>query len=92
MIRTLKHRGLKRLYERGDQSQVSREYLNRIEDIIARLDIAVSPHDLNLPGYGLHQLKGNLKGFWAVKVSGNWRIVFQFRDGDAFDVNLTDYH
>ena len=92
MIRTFKHRGLKRLYERGDQSQVSSEYLNRIEDIIARLDIAVSPDDLNLPGYGLHQLKGNLKGFWAVKVSGNWRVIFQFRDGDAFDVNLTDYH
>lgn len=92
MIRTFKHRGLKRLYERGDHSQVSSEYRNRIEDIIARLDIAVSPDDLNLPGYGLHQFKGNLKGFWAVKVSGNWRIIFQFRDGDAFDVNLTDYH
>lgn len=92
MIRTFKHRGLKRLYEHGDQSQVSSKYLNRIEDIIARLDIAVSPHDLNLPGYGLHQLKGNLKGFWAVKVSGNWRIIFQFRDGDAFDVNLIGYH
>ena len=92
MIRTFKHRGLKRLYERGDQGQVSSEYVNRIEDIIARLDVAVSPVDLNLPGYGLHQLKGNLKGFWAVKVSANWRIIFQFRDGDAFDVNLTDYH
>lgn len=92
MIRTFKHRGLKRLYERGDQSQMGSEYLSRIEDIIARLDIAVSPYDLNLPGYGLHQLKGNLKGFWAVKVSGNWRIVFRFRDGGAFDVNLIDYH
>ena len=92
MIRTFKHRGLKRLYERGDQSQVSAEHLNRIEDIIARLDIAIALSDLDLPGYGLHPLKGKLKGFWAVKVSGNWRIIFQFKDGDAFDVNLIDYH
>jgi proteic killer suppression protein len=92
MIRTFKHRGLKRLYERGDQSRVSSEYLRRIEDIIARLDIAASPSDLSLPGYGLHPLKGNLKGFWAVKVSGALRIIFRFRDGDAFDVNLIDYH
>ena len=92
MIRTFKHRGLKRLYERGDQSQVSSKYLNRIEDIIARLDIAAAPSDLDLPGYELHPLKGKLKGFWAVKVSGNWRIIFQFKDGDVFDLNLIDYH
>lgn len=92
MIRTLKHRGLKRLYERGDRNQVRSDRLERIEDILARLDVAVVPSDLNLPGYGLHSLKGKLKGFWAVKVSGNWRIVFRFKDGDAFDVNLIDYH
>ena len=92
MIRTFKHRGLKRLYERGDQSSVSSEYLNRIEDILARLDVAVVPSDLNLPGYDLHPLKGKLKSYWALKVSGNWRIIFRFRDGDAFDVNLIDYH
>lgn len=92
MIKSFKHRGLKRLYERGDKSLVSGEHLHRIEDIIARLDVAVSPSDLNLPGYGLHALKGRLKGFWAVNVSGNWRIVFRFKDSDAFDVNLIDYH
>ncbi|VAX24875.1 hypothetical protein MNBD_NITROSPINAE03-824 [hydrothermal vent metagenome] len=92
MIRTFKHRGLKKLYERGDRRHVSSESLNRIEDIIARLDIAVVPSDIDLPGYGLHQLKGKFKGFWALKVSGNWRIIFRFRDGDAFDINLIDYH
>ncbi|MDH3692289.1 MAG: type II toxin-antitoxin system RelE/ParE family toxin [Gammaproteobacteria bacterium] len=92
MIRTFKHRGLRRLYERGDRSQVQSDRLERIEDILARLDVAVVPSDLDLPGYGLHSLKGKLKGFWAVKVSGNWRIVFRFKDGDAFDVNLIDYH
>jgi len=92
MIRTFKHRGLKRLYERGDRSYLSREQVNRIEDILARLDVAVVPSDLDLPGYGLHPLKGKLKSYWALKVSGNRRIIFQFRDGDAFDVNLIDYH
>ncbi len=92
MIRTFKHRGLKRLYERGDHSQVRNDRLDRIEDIMARLDVAVAPSDLNLPGYGLHPLKGKFKNFWALKVSGNWRIIFRFKDGDAFDVNLIDYH
>ena len=92
MIRTFKHRGLKRLYERGDHSQVQSDHIDRIEDILARLDVAVVPQDLDLPGYGLHPLKGKLKGLWALKVSGNWRIVFRFKDGDAFDVNLIDYH
>jgi proteic killer suppression protein len=77
---------------RGDRSQVQSDRLDRIENILARLDVAVVPLDLDLPGYGLYSLKGKLKNFWAVKVSGNWRIVFRFRDGDAFDVNLTDYH
>ena len=92
MIRTFKHRGLKRLYERGDHSQVRSDCLDRIEDILARLDVAAVPSGLDLPGYGLHPLKGKLKGFWALKVSANWRIVFRFKDGDAFDVNLVDYH
>ena len=92
MIRSFKHRGLKRLYERGDRSQVRSDRLERIEDILARLDVAAIPSDLDLPGYGPHLLKGKLKGFWAVKVSGNWRIVFRYQDGDALDVNLIDYH
>lgn len=45
-----------------------------------------------MPGFDLHQLKGDLRGFWAVKVSGNWRLIFKFKDGDAFDLNLIDYH
>ena len=92
MLRTFKHRGLKRLYGRGDQSQVSADHLIRIEDILARLDIADAPHALAMPGYNLHRLGGDLQGFWSVKVSGNWRIIFRFKDGDAFDVDLIDYH
>ena len=56
------------------------------------LDDADTPADLDVPGYRLHPLKGSLKGFWSVTVSGNWRIVFRFEDGDALDVDLTDYH
>ena len=92
MIRTLKHRGLKRLFERGDQSKVSAKHLARIEDVLARLEIADAPNFLDLPGYELHSLKGNLKGTWSVKISGNWRIIFRLTDGDAFDVDLIDYH
>lgn len=92
MIRTFKHRGLKRLCERDDQSQVSTDHLTRIEDILARLDIADAPYALAMPGYNLHRLRGDLQGFWSVKVSGNWRIIFRFKDGDAFDVDLIDYH
>jgi proteic killer suppression protein len=92
MIRSFKHRDLKRLYERGDHSQVQSDRLERIVDILARLDVAVVPSDLDLPGYGLHPLKGKLKGFWAVKVSGNWRIIFRFQDGNILDLNLIDYH
>ena len=92
MIRSFKHRGLKRLYERGNRSGVRADHANRIEDILARLDVAVRPSELNLPGYALHPLRGELKGYWSVRVSGNWRIVFRMHDGDAYDVNLLDYH
>ena len=92
MIRTFKHRGLRRLYERGDKSRIGRQQLDVIEDILALLDVAFRPQDLNLPGYNLHPLKGKLKGFWSVKVSANWRIIFRIEDGDARDIDLIDYH
>lgn len=92
MIQSFKHRGLKRLYERGDRRGVRADQVDRIEDILARLDVADRPSELDLPGYVLHPLRGELKGYWSVRVSGNWRIVFRFQDGDAFDLNLLDYH
>jgi toxin HigB-1 len=60
--------------------------------VLAHLDQAKHPSDLNLPGYRLHRLKGDLKGKWSVTVSGNWRITFDLVDGDAFEVDLVDYH
>lgn len=92
MIRTFQHRGLKRLFERGDASKVSARNLPRIIDVLGRLNVANRSDDLDLPGYDFHPLKGKLKGFWSVKISGNWRIIFRHADGDAFDVDLIDYH
>lgn len=92
MIGSFKDRRLKRLYETGDRSKLTPEHVERIENILARLDAATSAEDMNLPGFRLHPLKGDLKGFWSVTVRANWRIVFRFENGAAFDVELTDYH
>ncbi len=92
MISSFKHRGLNRLYERGDRSGIRPDLLETVEDILGRLDVAATPQALDLPGYRLHPLKGELKGFWSVMVKANWRIIFRFADGDASAVELIDYH
>ena len=92
MIRSFRHRGLKRLYERGDRSRVRADQADRLAIALADLDDARKPSDLDLPGYRLHPLKGDLKSFWSISISGNWRIVFRFDDGDVYDVDLVDYH
>jgi proteic killer suppression protein len=92
MVRSFKHRGLKRLYERGDRSGIRPDLVETVEDFLARLDEAAAPQALNLPGYRLHPLKGDLQGFWSVTVRANWRIIFRFQGADAFDVELIDYH
>jgi proteic killer suppression protein len=92
MIKSFKHRGLKRYYERGDASGIRPDLRKTVEEILSVLDAADSPEALNLPGYRLHPLKGNLKGFWSVTVRANWRIIFRFEAIDAFDVEMIDYH
>lgn len=92
MIRSFKHRGLKRLYEQGDRSKIRPDLRDIVEDILARLDQAILPQALDLPGYRLHPLKGDMRGFWSVTVRANWRIIFRIENGDAFDVELVDYH
>ena len=92
VIRSFKHRGPKRLYDDGDRSGIRGDLLETVEDILVRLDAAVTPQALNLPGYRLHPLKGDMKGLWSITVRANWRIVFRFQDADAFDVEMTDYH
>ena len=92
MIRSFRHRVLKRMYERADPNRVGTDIAERVGLALADLDSASKPSDLDLPGCCLHPLKGNLKGFWSISVSGNWRVIFRFDNGDVYDVNLVDYH
>jgi len=92
-IRTFRHKGLKRLYEAGERRDIPAALAEKIADVLLAIDEATRPGDVGLfPGWRLHPLKGDLKGFWSVSVSGNWRVVFRFEKGDAFDVDLIDYH
>ncbi len=92
MIVGFKHRGLKRLFEKGDRSKINPNQIDKVELILADLDAAETIDHMRQPGYRLHELKGDRSGYYAVDVSGNWRIVFQFNDGKASDINLVDYH
>ena len=92
MIRSIRHKGLKRLYEEDDSRGVIAEHAEKLRDILARLDAAESVRDMDLPGFKLHPLKGDLKGFWAVTVRTNWRVIFRMAEGDALDIDCIDYH
>jgi proteic killer suppression protein len=92
VIQGFRHRGLKRLYAKDERRGLRADPVDKIARILARLDEADGPDKMDLPGFRLHPLKGELKGFWAVSVSGNWRIIFRFEGGDAHDVDLVDYH
>lgn len=92
MIVSFKHKGLEALYHDNQTKGVSQALVKRIRQILALLDTAKVVEDMNLPGLRLHTLKGNLKGYYAVSVSGNWRIIFQFAEGQARHVDLIDYH
>ena len=92
MIKTIKHRGLRLLYERGDKGNIGANMRDRIERILFVLDQAETLDELDIPGYRLHSLTGDRKGTWSIRVTGNWRVTFLFADGDVFDVDLEDYH
>ncbi len=83
---------MKRLYERGDRSRLPAEHADKLENILFVLDNASTVDALDLPGFRLHSLKGDLKGFWAITVRANWRVIFRFNEGQALDVDLVDYH
>ncbi|TFF34814.1 type II toxin-antitoxin system RelE/ParE family toxin [Mucilaginibacter psychrotolerans] len=91
MIVTIRHKGLRLYYERGDSSKLQPQHVSKIRLILTRLQAAKSITDVNIPGYGLHQLSGELKGFWAIKVDKNYRIIFQFINEDAHEVDYLDY-
>jgi proteic killer suppression protein len=92
MIGSIRHKGLKRLYENDDRRYLPAEMVERIREILTALDAADSLEGLNRPSFRLHALKGRLKGVWAVTVRANWRIIFRFASGKALDVDFVDYH
>ena len=92
MIRTFIHKGLERFFAKSDRKGIDAKQADRIRRLLDRLDAVAKAEDMNIPGNKFHGLKGDRKGTYAVSVSGNWRITFQFEDGDATHVNLEDYH
>lgn len=92
MIKSFRHRGLRRLFEQDDPSGVNPEHAIKLRDILATLHAAPAVSHMDLPGFRLHPLKGQLKGFWAITVRANWRVIFRFSQGNAEDVDCVDYH
>lgn len=92
MIDSFKHKGLRQLFEEDNAKAVSAEHARKLRQILATLHAAETIEAMRLPTFGLHPLKGDLKGFWAVTVRANWRVIFRFKDGKASDVDLVDYH
>jgi proteic killer suppression protein len=92
MIRSFRHKGLERLYRQNSMRGIQPAVAAKIARILARLDVATSPQQMDLPGWRLHPLKGELKDFWSVWVNANWRILFRFDGTDAVEVDLVDYH
>ena len=92
MIVSIRHKGLRLYFEKGDPSKLQPAHISKIRLILTRLHAAKDIGDMNVPGYGLHQLSGELKSFWAVKVDKNYRIIFQFIAEDAHELDYLDYH
>ena len=92
MIKSFKHKGLQRYFDKGITSGIQANHAKKLRMQLAALDTSKSVEDMDLPGFRLHQLKGNRSGFWAIDVSGNWRLTFRFGDADVYDLNYEDYH
>jgi len=92
MIKTFKSSALKKFWQRNQKQFVPANYCQKIKRILTGLDRCIDAEEMNLPAYRLHQLSGGLAGFWSIKVSANWRIIFRMEDGNIYDVDLIDYH
>ena len=92
MIKTFRHKGLRRLYETGSTSGVQASHVKRLRLQLTALDTAQSIDDMDIPGFRLHPLKGEMRGRWSITVNGNWRITFEFQDGNAYVLDYEDYH
>ena len=92
MIIGFRHKGLEAFYTKGTTKGIQAAHSAKLRRILALLDVAVSPDDLNIPSFKLHPLKGNLKGHWSIWVNGNWRVTFRFDGVNVELVNYQDYH
>lgn len=92
MIKSIRHKGLAKLYESGSTAAVQANHTKRLRLQLAALDTAQAIDDMDIPGFGLHPLKGKLKGRWSIWVSGNWRLTFEFKDGNVYVLDYEDYH
>jgi len=92
MIKSFKHKGLRLFFENGSTKGIQAKHAKKLRMQLAALDTAQIIEDLDIPGYRLHQLKGSLKSVWSITVNGNWRITFEFSEGNVYIVNYEDYH
>ncbi len=91
--RSIRHKALFRLFQNGEERGLPADLIPKLRRILTALDAASAIEEMNAyPGWRLHALKGDLEGFWSISITGNWRLIFRFEDGDAFDVDLVDYH
>jgi proteic killer suppression protein len=92
VIKGFWHKGLQKFFFDGTKKGIQAKHAEKLADILDQLNAASEIQDMNFPGSELHPLKGDLRGFWSVKVSGNWRMIFRFEKGEALDVDYVDYH
>ena len=92
MIKSFRHKGLRKLFETGNTAGVQASHAKRLRMHLAALETAQTVDDMDLPGFALHPLKGEMRGRWAISVNGNWRLTFEFQDGNACVLDYEDYH
>ena len=92
MIKSFRHKGLKKFYDTASVAGIQSQHSKRLRMQLIALDTANSINDMDIPGFNLHPLKGSDKDRWSIWVNGNWRITFEFREGDAFILDYEDYH
>ena len=92
MIRSFRHKGLRALYQDRRAAKVAAAHVSKLQRVLSALDEATGPHEMDLPGFRLHPLKGDREGIFSVWVSGNWRVTFRFEGVDVVDVDYVDYH
>jgi len=92
MIKSWQHKGVKLFYDAGSPAKIQRKHADKLHDILQALDFATTPQQMNFPGLEFHGLKGNLRGFYSVKVNANWRVIFAFKGKNAILVDYIDYH